>query len=231
MSSIDAPDWQRIVQTVEAAGDVPDAPDWERIVVGPGGTPTGPVQGGGILTPYYQRGFYGITCDPAIVTQFVAHATGNLALVIFSALTNFTANNIWAIVGAGSGLTTNQNYVAIYDTGQATANTFTRLAVSAAGVCDTAFAHSGVQKIPLSSGVALTSGQSYMLAFLNNSSSTPPSFPLSETSPSSGAAVNPEGLTFPYRAVMSGTQTSMPSTIAFSAVGLSYPVWLFYVSA
>ena len=49
MSATDAPDWQRVVTTVTAAGDVPDAPDWQRIVVGPGGKPVG---GGGLAHEY-----------------------------------------------------------------------------------------------------------------------------------------------------------------------------------
>jgi len=41
MASLDAPDWQMVVTTVKAAGDVPDAPDWQRIVVNPGAAPVG----------------------------------------------------------------------------------------------------------------------------------------------------------------------------------------------
>jgi hypothetical protein len=41
VTSTDAPDWERVVTTVLATGDVPDAPDWERIVVGSGGAPIG----------------------------------------------------------------------------------------------------------------------------------------------------------------------------------------------
>lgn len=50
MSATDAPDWQRVVTTVKAAGDVPDAPDWQRVVVAPGGKPVG---GGGASTDTY----------------------------------------------------------------------------------------------------------------------------------------------------------------------------------
>lgn len=228
MPTVDAPDWQRVVQTVTTTGAVPDAPDWQRIVVGPGGQPAGPLQGGGILTPYYLRGFYGITCDPEVATQTVGHTQGQIAFVIFSALATFTANFIWAIVGGTGGLTPNENFVGIYDSGQATPSTLTLLGKSAVGACDTAFATTGVKKIAISPGVACTAGQNYMLAFLNNGAS--PSFPLSETSPSSGLAVNPEGLTFPYRSISTATFTALPSSIAFSALTLSYPVWLFYVT-
>lgn len=41
MSAQDAPDWQKVVETVTETGEVTDAPDWERVVVGPGGTPVG----------------------------------------------------------------------------------------------------------------------------------------------------------------------------------------------
>lgn len=229
MSVADAPDYQYVVQTVTATGQVPDAPDYQRTVVGPGGQPSGPLQGGGILTPYYLRGFFGITCDPEVATQNVGHTQGQIAFVIFSALATFTANFIWAIVGGASGLTANQNYVGIYDIGVTTANTLTRLGQSAVGACDTAFATTGVKKIAISPGVACTAGTNYMLAFLNNGAS--PSFPLSETAPASGLAVNPEGLTYPYRSISTATFTALPASIAYSALTLSFPVWLFYVTA
>lgn len=51
MASNDAPDWERVVTTVEAMGDVPDAPDWQRIVVGEGGAPVG-----GLTNPMTTKG-------------------------------------------------------------------------------------------------------------------------------------------------------------------------------
>jgi len=224
--TIDAPDWQRILTTVEATGDVPDAPDWERIAVAPGGNPIGPTPGGGSLSPYFVAGFKALTVDPAAVTQVDGHDEGNIALTVFTPFTTFTVNYVYFIVGGVSGLTPNENYIGIYDCGVKAANTYTLLCATAAGVCDTAFASSGYKKVALTNPVTLSGTSNYALAVLNNGAT--PSFDFAE--PNNSATPNPLSTTYPFRSYTNSTFTTLPSSIAYSAVTLTGVLWMFFMS-
>jgi hypothetical protein len=226
MTTPDAPDWEHIVQTVEATGDVPDAPDWERIVVGPGGTPVGPSPGGGVISLYYQAGFIGLTVDPAAVQSNSGHTEGVVGLITFTALATAEANYVYAIMAGGASCTADENFVGIYDQGNITADTFTLLAATATGVCDTPFADGGIQKLALSSSASLTEGLNYAVGFLNNGGA--PTF--CSASVTIEQACNPLGTTYPFRVFLAAPNTSLPHTIAYSATSLTNNVWLWYVS-
>jgi hypothetical protein len=224
--SLDAPDWERVVTTVAATGDVPDAPDWERIVVGSGGTPIGgPTAGVNAWTPYAAAGFAGVTLDPTVINDSASHATGVMALVMFTALLTTTVNNVTILVQTGATCTANQNFVVIYDTGQTTAGTATKLAQSAAGACDIPFRTSGISKVPLSTGASLTLGQNYFLGFVNNGGT--PSF--YDTNVANASILNPVGTTYPIRCFGAGPFTSPPSTLAFSSLTITTHTWLFFI--
>ena len=224
--TIDAPDWQRIITTVAATGDVPDAPDWERIAVGPGGTPVGPAPGGGIISVYYNAGFVGVTVDPNAAVNTSNHTEGVVALTIFSALATVAATGLTFLVYGGDAVTANQNFLGIYDVGQTTAGHATLLGATAAGVCDTPFANTGLHTVNFSSPIPLIEGESYYVGLLNNGGI--PGFP--EAQPPQQQIINPLGLTYPFRAFLPAPNTVFPSSIAFSALTLNNTAWLFFVN-
>lgn len=229
MPSIDAPDWQRVIVTVQASGDVPDAPDWERIVVGPGGTPVGPTPGGISTTSYYYAlGYLGLTVDPTVTNATSSHAAGLVSLNAFTAFASATAGFVTLQVNSAASVTANQNYVGIYDSGQASAGRGTLLATSAAGACDAVFNSNGVHKIALSTTVNLVAGQMYYAAFLNNGG-TPGFQNCSLVNPNTGA-INPLGTTFPTRYDPAGSFTTLPATAPFAGSTLQAGPWLMFIS-
>lgn len=226
MPSVDAPDWQRIVTTVQATGDVPDAPDWERIVVGPAGVPIGPGTPINSWSPYASAGFLGVTGDPIFYVNTGAHQSQVLSLVMFTALASGTAGHIWAYVTANGAGTANENYLCIYDAGQTTPNVATKLAQTAAGVCDAPFNSTGMHELALSSGAVLAQGQNYYVGLITNGSN--PLF-VTQTSPQP-IWLNPVGVTYPIRVFSAGPYTTPPGSVAFSATTVTGNAWLFYVS-
>lgn len=225
--TIDAPDWQRIVTTVQATGDVPDAPDWERIVVGPAGVPIGPGTPVNAWSPYAAAGFLGLTGDPVFYVNTAGHEPGVLGLVMFTALATGTAGHVWAYVTANGALTANENYLCIYDAGQATAGTATKLAQTAAGTCDSPFNTTGMHELALSSGASLVQGQNYFVGVINNGSNAP--IFVTQTSPQP-IWLNPVGNAYPIRCFSPGPYTSPPGSVAFSSLSTTGNTWLFYVS-
>lgn len=226
--TIDAPDWQRIVTTVLAAGDVPDAPDWERIVVGPAGVPVGPGAGFTSYSPYIGAGYIGLTADPYVYTAVTGHNAGVMSLTMFTALVTGTARFITMWVGGAQSTTANENFVALYDTGQHTAATATLLGASAAGAADVPFATNGLAKIALSSSVPLTAGQNYFAGFLSNQPSAVSGF--ANIACLAQQILNPVGTTYPIRGFGTGPYTTPPASLAFSAFSLTVNTWLQFVS-
>lgn len=222
----DAPDWQRIITTVIATGDVPDAPDWERIVVGPGGAPVGPAPGGSITTPYFAAGYLAVTMDPITAAGTGSHDDLVLSFTAFSPFESATISHVTAVTISGAATTTNESFIAIYDSGQTTAGTATLLAQTAAGACDVPFRNTGVHIIPFASSVALTGGAFYYVAFMNLGAT--PQFPVDTAA--SAATLNPLGLTLPFRWFFTLVGTTPPATVAFSAGTLTTSTWLFYLS-
>lgn len=226
MSVTDSPDWQNVV-TVVSGGAVTDAPDWSEVVTGPGATPI-PVATGGTTSIYLGGGILGISMDPVVVTNIEGHLEGAIAFMGFTPFATGTVNNIFVPIGTSSGgFTPNQNFVGIYDMGLTTGGTFTLLASSAAGACDTPFATAGMHQVALTTGAKVNQGSYYALAFLQNG--TPGNF--YSFNAGTAAIDNPNGTTWPVRCVtIATTHTTLSSTIAFSACNTSGATWLFYAS-
>lgn len=226
MASLDAPDWEKIVTTVAAAGDVPDAPDWQRVVVGPGAVPVGGGGGTSALGRYAAFGILGVSAEPLIFNGAVGHAGGNITLQAFAALATGTAKHFYTPLNTGSSsFTPNENYVGIYDAGQATAGTATLLASSAAGAAEAAWTPpQQVSVISLGTGAALTGGQMYYMALLNNGAN--PAF--YETTQSAVVQSNVFGTNPPFTCSTTATHTTLPGTIAFSATTRVVDAWLMY---
>lgn len=172
MSTPDAPDWQRVVQTVQSTGAVPDAPDWERIVVGPGGAPVGGGGGGGSTgepTPA-AWGWLGWTYSPILSsTSTLFGNIRDVGLALFIAPSDLTVTSItWPCYQAGSGFVTDHNYVGIYlaTTSGTSVTALDLVASSAAGAADSAWASQGSTPVDLSSAYKLTAGSVYYLAQL-----------------------------------------------------------------
>ncbi len=129
---------------------------------------------------------------------------GAVTLVKFTAQTTGTINNIIAqVLAAGATLTSSQNYAAIFSMAG------TRLGITADQT--TAWGSTGLKTMALTSGVAVTAGTDYWVAFLSNGT-TPPKF-----TQAAGTVVTANaGLTTStYRFATNGTgQTSMPGSIA-----------------
>ena len=224
--SIDAPDWQRIVTTVTTTGAVPDAPDWQRIVVGPAGTPVGPAPGGSVITPYYAAGYKAVTVDPTTVTATLGHDDLVMSFVAFSPFVTGPVSNVTAIVTGGANTTTNESFICIYDSGQASAGHATLLGQTTAGVCDTPFRNTGTHIIPFASSINLVEGGFYYLGFMNLGAA--PSF--AEAPAATATTLNPMGLTLPFRWFFTLSGTIPPTSVAFSAGVLTTFSWLFYLS-
>lgn len=222
--TIDAPDWQRIITTVEAMGDVPDAPDWERIAVAPGGGPVGQVGfAGSPFSNYVAIGYAGLSIDPMIPMANRGPTGGKLNLFTFTALLSTTVNYITFYVGEPGTPTANENFVFMYDWGQATANTYTLLGQSAAGVLEPLIPTNGIVKCPLTSGVPIVAGQQYVMGFLFNGT-TPQ---LAGLSTSDGRIMNPLLVAKPISTINTTTTfTSPPSTFAWSASAIQGTMYL-----
>jgi hypothetical protein len=227
MPATDAPDWQTII-TLQSGGALTDAPDWTDVVTGPGGTQPISGGGGGTLSYYFALGYLGVTCDPTVTNNGAAHTAGQIALNAFIAFSTASANFITMYVTSGSSVTANQNYVGIYDAGQTTPGSATRLGVSAAGACDAVFNSTGLHKIALSAPVALTGGAMYYAAFLNNGGT--PSFQNCSLVNPNTSVINPLGTTLPVRFDPAGSFTTFPSTAAFAGSTLQAGPWLMFVS-
>jgi hypothetical protein len=123
--------------------------------------------------------YYGWTCDPMASAGAVSPVAGRLYLVRFRAVTTGTLGHIAYFVGsAGTSMTSGDNLVGIYDTGQTTAGTSTLLGYS--GDQSTNFATPAAYSVTLTAqttgSLAITAGQDYFAALLVNSTGTIPKF-------------------------------------------------------
>ena len=94
-----------------------------------------------------------ITSQTMYFTRFTAESTGPCGHLGY-----------W-IGTIASGLTAGQNFVAIYDTGQASAGNATLLAASATTVVDTPWTSTSLKQTALSSNAQLIAGQDYFAVF------------------------------------------------------------------
>ena len=223
MSQYDAPDWQRVVTTVTAAGVSTDAPDWQRVVVGPSGAPVGGGGGGGDgrATPA-AFGWTGWTAALVDVTNS-DHAANirDVALAQFVAPSALTVSNVtWYCTTAGSGFVADHNYVGIYlaTVSGMTVTALDLVASSAAGAADNAWTVAGFTAVPLSASYKMTSGDVYYLAQLwdSGSSSSRPYF----GSAGITSGLEPSGM--PWAWVQTGNATtSLPSSLTPSSLSLT----------
>lgn len=170
--TIDAPDWERIVSTVLATGDVPDAPDWERIVVGSGGTPVG----GGGETDWVPSdlGYSGWACHPYICnfSAAVFKPTNGVVYIILirASKTTTLTSVVLNINGASSTPTTHASFLGIYTTGivSGVQGQPQLLGSTAAGAMDAIMQANGFHNVALASGVNVTANTMYYGALLKN---------------------------------------------------------------
>lgn len=227
MSSIDAPDWERLVVTVKAEGDVPDAPDWERIVVGPGGTPVGGTSTSWWTNIYVQAGYGASTIFPFAVDSAAGISNDHVCLVPFSPFITFSCGHTTMYTNSTAAVSSNENFLGIYDVGATTANTATLLASTATGAIDSEIGVVGTHTYAFSSAVTLTVGVNYYYAILVTSAGGP-GFPgVTNSSPNFW---NPQGVTFPITAQSTAVETSLPASIAFSAMTAIDEIWLAFLS-
>lgn len=214
MTSIDAPDWQRVVVTVTAMGDVPDAPDWQRVVVGPSGTPVGGTSGNGLLGPWGNAGFLGVTIDPGIGPPTQGLLSPNLTVMAFTALFTGPVHNVIIPLTSGSaGFTANSTYAGVYDMGQASAGNMTLLCTSASGAAATAWANQGSVPVAMTTNPTLTAGQSYAIGVQVVGAG------LSCFGPDpQGSYTSPGFSTFPVQGVIGHSATSLLNPIPFSSL-------------
>ena len=117
-------------------------------------------------------GLLGWTGDPFLSGSNAQSASTKVFLVRFRCTVAGTAGHlVYTIQTAGSGLTSNECFVGIYDSGQTTANTATLLSTSAdqSGTWTTA----GTYATAMSTPPTLVAGQDYFVAFLCNGSTQP----------------------------------------------------------
>ncbi len=122
-------------------------------------------------------GLLGWTVDPFASTgSFQLNGSGRVYLIRFRCVTSGTLGHIvYSVASAGSGLTSGENLVGIYDTGQATAGQATLLGVS--GDQTTNFGTAGTYSAAITAqsagSLALTAGQDYFAAILGNGTTLP----------------------------------------------------------
>ena len=226
MSAADAPDWQRVVQTVQSTGAVPDAPDWERIAVGPGGTPIGPTPGGSTSSPYYVAGFSALTCDPLAAPNTPTHAAGVISLTCFTAARTFTCRYVTFAV-SGAAVTPNENYIGVYAIGTPLVSTaMTLVGATGSGACDGPFEGTNVQKVFFATSFTLQANTLYACAILNNGGTPKFDQGLAASLP----AANPFGSSWPMLSVTNASYTSLPASINYADVTEDQAFWLMYFS-
>jgi hypothetical protein len=174
VSQYDAPDWQRVVTTVTAAGVSTDAPDWQRVVVGPSGAPVG----GGAAELYMPGALWGLAGQtvPWWLVNNSDDTLGSVSriyLVPLSMPAKATVSNVWLYNATSfSPNITDANYVGIYQATSpgSTSTGYDLVASTAAGTCDTLFARTGYLTCPLTASAALdTTEGKWFAAYLYNS--------------------------------------------------------------
>ena len=212
MSTPDAPDWQRVVQTVQSTGAVPDAPDWQRVVVGPGGAPVGGGGGGGGsgLTPAIY-GWQQWSAPLWTITNYPAWPVGNGSILLVGMVAESAAT--WSsafvrVINVGTSPTPNSNYVGLY-AATVTSGSLSSLelvASSAAGAADNAWTVAGFTPVDFATAYKVTAGTLYYAAFLLDMGGQP-------------AIGGPQGTIFgldsaiPLSAYATGPYSALPSSL------------------
>jgi hypothetical protein len=121
-----------------------------------------------------QFGYLGWTLDPILAAGALRPQSGQLCLIRFRAAANGTIGHIvYSFLASGSGLTSAENWLGIYDTGQATAGSATLIGYTADQTSNFS-ASAGVYSAAIATGTpAVTAGLDYFAAFLSNGSARP----------------------------------------------------------
>lgn len=159
-------------------------------------------------------GYLGWTADPLLHSNAIRPQGGSLVLVRFRAAATGTIGHIgYSLIAAGSGLTSSENWLGIYDTGQTLAGSATLTGSTAAQ--DSNFAGSaGPVSAAMASGTpAVTAGQDYFAAFLSNGTTRPQL--ASTIGSAAGTALANQGLSGLSLRIANGntTYTTLPSAV------------------
>lgn len=228
MASLDAPDWERIAVTVQAMGDVPDAPDWQRIVVGPGATPVGGGGSNGWAAAYFNAGFMAMTINPMTPTSSAVVPNTVPVYIRFAPARSGTITYLWPVIYTGGTPVAYENFMGLYDTGQATAGTATLLSATPVGACDAPFSVTGWHQIALTTPVTVSADEDYFIAMLTNFTGNVGNIVMQGST--QDYAAQPFMLNSPFAAVSPAGRTTLPATVAFSTMQLSANFWLFAAS-
>lgn len=180
MSAQDAPDWQRVVETVTETGEVTDASDWQRVVVGPGGSPVG--GGGGTSTGNWAPGDLGLsgwTFWPLLGDSGENLDSQGLFLTPFKATASVEVSYLWLMFRATATVSASATgQVGLYSfgfSGGIIADAV-QLAVSGQTAAVDFFQDSAVCPVPITS-YTLTAGKVYWAAsaFYNDEDGVYPS--------------------------------------------------------
>jgi len=228
MASLDAPDFQTVITTVESTGDVPDAPDFQEIAVAPGGKP---ISGGGTSYPgpystaqIWEYGFF--TMDPCAVTTSAALLSGQVYLAAFVALNTVSVLEVSFLVNSAGTGTADECYIGIYASSASTQRPTDLLGSSAAGVLEGYLSSTGLVSPPFSDYISLTAGTLYYFALLYNGTTCT----LLGAAPPNGEAlaIGTNLPVFTSRISQSGGYTTLPSpwpAIDSVANGSQFLVW------
>jgi hypothetical protein len=143
-----------------------------HVIYGPfasGAWPAGYYYGGGDNNAA-DYGYAGLVMRPEVAQGYVG-AAGVVYLSRFTAVSIGPVNHIdYFVLVAGNTLTSNECFLAIYDTGQATSGSITRLALSSdqSGISGT-----GITTAALTASLSLTVGNDYYVAVLFNGNAAP----------------------------------------------------------
>jgi hypothetical protein len=160
-----------------------------------------------------QFGYLGWTTDPVLCAAGAKPVSGQLVLIRFRAAASGTIGHIvYNLLLAGSGLTSAENWLGVYDTGQTTAGSATLIGDTADQTSN--FAGTGPVSAAIATGTpAVVAGEDYFAGVLVNAS-TRPQFVASMGNVIQGPTVN-QGLSGLGLRLANGntTYTTLPSAV------------------
>jgi hypothetical protein len=166
-------------------------------------------------------GFVGWTADPAMsaTTYAALPASGTLYLIRFRCVQGGVCGHIIGAHTGGSGLTSGENFVGLYDTGQTTSGQATLLAKSADLTADWGSGNSS-DAMALASEVSMVAGEDYLVGILFNGATSPGFAAVASSTTSWLVGYGQSGLAL--RVGTGGTGlTAMPTSISAANVVFS----------
>lgn len=204
-----------------AVGDLVIDQTGEEYVCTVAGSPGTWVMASPVDTPLTNN-MLGWTCDPALTGGSGSKpGTGIVYLQRFRAVQSGSCGHVlYSLVSGGSTLTTNENFLALYDTGQTTSGTATRIAVSSD--LTSTLGSGGVYSSAFSAAATLVAGQDYFIAILVNGT-TAPTFncPVANYFDPYTANLGLSGIGRRFAMGSATGVTSMPATITSGNISIS----------